>query len=313
VLIAARASVVQARCEAGSAAQGAADEGVRWVSASRSQPTEAAAKLLRGLTDTEGELACLHTDVLAALFRVELGVGKAEQHAAAAGKQVGYHRARARTFCWCNRAKIRPLYCKCAMKPTTLWLLQRCPWFGAIDTVPACHSPTQARLAESVTRREKQSNIFGVRTMKDRRLDEGRIAAAGQTPPNPAAKERELLAACGKNGYEKAVALMQMARFQGEPHRAAAMLTEAAELLVRAQEREDAAAAAAAPPDRAVRTSNPAQPRILQRTPTSVTITNFPFALKGGKRPARFSVYGKSYGAGVALILNKTATEYPGA
>lgn len=29
-------------------------------------------------------------------------------------------------------------------------------------------------------------------------------------------KERELLAACGKNGYERALVLMQMVAFQGE-------------------------------------------------------------------------------------------------
>lgn len=34
--------------------------------------------------------------------------------------------------------------------------------------------------------------------------------------------------------------------------------------------------------------------------------------LQGGKKVAKFAVFAKTFGAGVALILNKTATEYPG-
>lgn len=33
------------------------------------------------MSDTEQELACLHADLMAALFRVELRIGCAEQHA----------------------------------------------------------------------------------------------------------------------------------------------------------------------------------------------------------------------------------------
>ncbi|KAF5825462.1 hypothetical protein DUNSADRAFT_9685 [Dunaliella salina] len=38
----------------------------------------------------------------------------------------------------------------------------------------------QAMLAENVKRREAQSSIFGVRTMKERRLDEQRIMQVRQ-------------------------------------------------------------------------------------------------------------------------------------
>ncbi len=62
------------------------------------------------------ELACLHTDVLAALFRVEMAVGVAEQRSQAQGKQT--------------------------------------------------------RLVEAIRKREAQSNIFGVRTMKEKRIDD---------------------------------------------------------------------------------------------------------------------------------------------
>jgi hypothetical protein len=207
------------------------------------------------MPDTDAELACLHTDVLAALFRAELAIGVAEQQAQAHMKQT--------------------------------------------------------RLMETVGKREAQSNIFGVRSMKERRLDDQRIAAAAATPQNPAIKERELLLACGKSQYEKAVALMQMAPDQAEQHRQVALLTEAADLLDKAQEREDAHFAAAQPELKG-KTAVPLQPKILQRTPNTCTLTHFPFNLKGGKRVARFAVYAKPYGAGVALILNNTASEYPG-
>lgn len=58
--------------------------------------------------------------------------------------------------------------------------------------------------------------------------------------------------------------------------------------------------------------THPPPPQVLHRTPTSCTLTHFPFNLKGSKRVAQYAVYAKVFGAGVALILNKTASEYPG-
>ena len=46
--------------------------------------------------------------------------------------------------------------------------------------------------------------------MKDKRVDSERIDAAGATPSNPPLKERELLAAVGKNPYERALLLTQV-------------------------------------------------------------------------------------------------------
>jgi hypothetical protein len=40
------------------------------------------------MPDTDQELACVHVDVLAALYRVELAVGVAEQTATALSKQA---------------------------------------------------------------------------------------------------------------------------------------------------------------------------------------------------------------------------------
>ncbi len=187
--------------------------------------------------------------------------------------------------------------------------------------------------------------------MKDRRLDAEKLNKAAAAPSNPPLKERELLLAVGKNPYEKALLLTQMAPFQSEPHRRDALLAEAADSLVRAQASEDALfagarpfdAPAAAPPSptgnaasvsaspqatgtlatassgamqqqqqQQHRQSVPLQPKVLQRTPTSCTVVHFPFNLKGNKRPAKYCLYAKSYGAGVGLTINKTAMEYPG-
>lgn len=48
MLAATRAMVTRARCELAMVARGAPDEQLRWISASRSQPTEAATQAMAG-------------------------------------------------------------------------------------------------------------------------------------------------------------------------------------------------------------------------------------------------------------------------
>lgn len=50
----------------------------------------------------------------------------------------------------------------------------------------------------------------------------------------PQSRERELLAACGKNPYERALLLMQMATFQTQSRAQVQLLNEAMECLERA-------------------------------------------------------------------------------
>lgn len=57
----------------------------------------------------------------------------------------------------------------------------------------------------------------------------------------------------------------------------------------------------------------PINPKVLCRTPNSITLTTFPLKLSGAARqPARFAAYCKPCAAGVSLTVNKTAMEYPG-
>ncbi|PNH01366.1 hypothetical protein TSOC_012750, partial [Tetrabaena socialis] len=92
---------------------------------------------------------------------------------------------------------------------------------------------------------------------------------------------------------------------------------EAGDLLVKAQAAEDGLFAAMQPDLRARRDS-PHPPKLLQRTPTSVTLVAQPpgpglKAPPGARKPpVQYIAYCKSYGAGVGLSINKTATEYPG-
>ncbi|KAG1679322.1 hypothetical protein FOA52_009354, partial [Chlamydomonas sp. UWO 241] len=255
VLRAVRTVATRARGELMAVQAGAEDEGVRWVTASRSQPTDEAADLVAGMSDTEQELACLHADAVSALFRVELKVGCCEQQARALAKQ--------------------------------------------------------SVVVEGLAKRDSQAAVFGTRTMKERRLDDSKLDSIASVSTNPPLKERELLAAVGRNPYERALLLVQMAPFQSEQHKQNAMLTEAAECLVRAQAAEDGLLAQARP-DVRPRTAVPLQPKILQRGPTSCTFTHFPFALKGAKRAARYCIFAKNFGAGVGLTVNKAAMEFPG-
>eukprot|EP00798_Chlamydomonas_sp_ICE-L_P023814 gene23814-9377_t len=255
VLQTSRLIISRLRCDAALAQRHADDEHLRWISASRNQPSDSTAKLLEGMGDTEQELACLHTNVLAALYRLELSIGCLEQMNKATSKQ--------------------------------------------------------GKMVEEIKSREKQSSIFGPRTMHDKQLDTKRIQEAARTTSNPPLKERELLSMVGKNPYERALLLMQMAPFQPEVHQQAVMMQEAAELLGKAQSAEDFQFVGAQP-NLGQRTATPLQPKILQRTPTSVVLTHFPLLLKSTKKAVKYAVYAKSFGAGIALGLNKTACEYPG-
>ncbi|MEW5312856.1 MAG: hypothetical protein WDW38_004457 [Sanguina aurantia] len=258
VLIQAKRCIEQARGEVVADTRHAQEEHLRWITASRNQPDEAVAGLVQGMGDTEQELTCLHTDITAQLFRVQLRIGVAEQQ-------------------------------------------------GKADC-------TRRTLLDTIARREEHASIFGSRTATEKRGDDLSLAAASSTTSNPAMKERELLTAVGKNAYEHALLLMQMAPFQSDTQRQIALLQEAGELLVKAQAYEDAEFACMQPAAQArTRSSDaPLAPRVLQRNRNSVTLTHFPLQLRGSRRPASFSVLCKSYGAGVGLSINKTAMEYPG-
>ena len=84
-----------------------------------------------------------------------------------------------------------------------------------------------------------------------------------------------------------------MACFQSEPHRQSAMLQEAMDCLQRAQAWEDAQFTLANPPGKtaedasASRHTAPPAPKILQRMPSSCTLTHFPMHGLKGKKPSK--------------------------
>ena len=108
-----------------------------------------------------------------------------------------------------------------------------------------------------------------------------------------------------------------MARQQAEPRRGEALLQEAAELLQQAQAQEDLLLATQQQlqqqrDEAGSRRAVPPAPLVLERTPSSITLTCPPLQLRGGRVPVTYAVYCKSYGAGVALSINSTSMEYPG-
>jgi len=135
-------------------------------------------------------------------------------------------------------------------------------------------------------------------------------------------RERELLRACGANPYQRALLLIQMAPFQRDVNRQAAILDDAANQLLAAQQAEATLLAAMQPPATG---SNPAatatigspfappqQPKLLQRGPWFVELTHFALTGKGLKQPVTFACYCKPTGAGIGLSINRTAMELPG-
>jgi hypothetical protein len=89
------------------------------------------------------------------------------------------------------------------------------------------------------------------------------------------------------------------------------LLESAAEELHKCQDLEVALFEMADPADVSTRRTNPLRPLLLNRTATSATFSHFPFKLRAG-RATTFSVYGKAFGAGVSLSINRTAAEYEG-
>lgn len=90
-------------------------------------------------------------------------------------------------------------------------------------------------------------------------------------------------------------------------------MQEAADLLVKAQQSEDSLFSTMQPTAPSSRALQQLPPKILFRSQTSVSLTNFQqFAVKGNNVPAKFAVYCKATGAGVQLSINRTTMEYPG-
>lgn len=93
-------------------------------------------------------------------------------------------------------------------------------------------------------------------------------------------------------------------------------MQEACDLLSAAHASEAELLAAQQPPAASLNASHPyarlLQPKVLCRTPNSITLTHFPLTVKGYRQPISFAVYCKPTGAGVALSINRTAMEYPG-
>ncbi|GMH35475.1 hypothetical protein BSKO_03343 [Bryopsis sp. KO-2023] len=126
-------------------------------------------------------------------------------------------------------------------------------------------------------------------------------------------KERELLEACGKNMYEKAVLLMEMARFSKDRKKQEAILKESMNLLISAHELEEKLIEGASTREETKKARlSPLAPAIVSRTSTSVSLKFTPVKWRGGTPPSTFAVYAKSFGAGVSISMNSTAMEYPG-
>ena len=90
-------------------------------------------------------------------------------------------------------------------------------------------------------------------------------------------------------------------------------MQEACDLLQAAQSSEAEMFAAHQPPaTTSQHGSSLLPPKILCRTPNSITLTHLPVNVRGYKQPVSFAAYCKPTGAGVALSINRTATEYPG-
>jgi len=181
---------------------------------------------------------------------------------------------------------------------------------GVIDQREAARRRTE-RLEARIERRDEQNLIFGERTLKEVRLDEVRVARAGETTSNPSGAERRLLDECGDNPYALAALLMEMAPYHATHERRCQLLGEAGEALARAQAMEEALLSSLQGhvPTRRAR---PGAPVVLCRSRDVLTVTHPALRLKGPRPPATFAVFGKVHSPGLALSINSTAAEFEG-
>jgi hypothetical protein len=92
----------------------------------------------------------------------------------------------------------------------------------------------------------------------------------------------------------------------------ARLLSQAADAIRRCEALESNMMRAATTPVATFeRRTRPHPPLFLNRTSNSLTISHFPFQLKGGTA-THFAVYCKPFGAGVELSINATTMQYSG-
>ncbi|EKX39048.1 hypothetical protein GUITHDRAFT_165079 [Guillardia theta CCMP2712] len=178
---------------------------------------------------------------------------------------------------------------------------------GAVDDYRKVYAAREASHAHSRLQRTKDQNILGTKSRKQMN-EEIRQARSDKYRPlvPPPSREREILAACNKNSYEKAILLIEMARLPRKSAEREQLLLQAIEYLEKASLEEELLEKQIRMEPSSQRHRIPPSPRLLMRSATQMIFTADSWMqLKGdGRTVASFALYCKEEGSGVAVSLN---------
>uniref|UniRef100_A0A7S0DWM5 Fibronectin type-III domain-containing protein n=2 Tax=Hanusia phi TaxID=3032 RepID=A0A7S0DWM5_9CRYP len=177
----------------------------------------------------------------------------------------------------------------------------------AIDDYRKVYAAREASHAHSRLQRTKDQNILGTKSRKQIN-EEIRQAKADKLRPlvPPPSREQEILAACNKNCYEKAIVLIEMARLHRKSAEREQLLLQAIEFLEQASLEEERLEKQVRKGPSSQRTRVPPPPRLLMRSATQMILTADAWMqTKGDERTVfSYALYCKEEGSGVAVSLN---------
>ena len=173
-----------------------------------------------------------------------------------------------------------------------------------------------ARVEARITERESLVDTHGPKTATEKMKEAASLARAQHVPAGPRAVESALFARANANPYERALTCLACLPYRPNTGKQLSLLEEAMENLAEASSMEDALEDACKQPStkvvaRATKAGAPLPPVLVRRGHAKVTLAA-PDATNGG----RFVVYGKAFGAGVAVShhcvdLKRTGVLFP--
>ena len=190
-----------------------------------------------------------------------------------------------------------------------------------VDDARRAAAAIEAKNARQRLQRTKDQTLYGTKSRKMLREECEQADRDQQRPvvPRPAL-ERELIAGCNRNLYEKAIVLIELARLPRKREEREALLAQAVAALEEGERAEKLVEMQVNEPPSTARTSVPSAPRLVMRGATEMIMMADPWlqpkhtaaGAKGTKVPpvpevAGLALFCKEEGSGVAASLNNVA------
>ena len=190
-----------------------------------------------------------------------------------------------------------------------------------VDDARRAAAAIEAKHARQRLQRAKDQTLYGAKSRTMLRQESVQAERDQQRPVLPMpALERELIAGCNRNLYEKAIVLIELARLPRKLEEREALLSQAVAALEEGERAEKRVEMQVNEPPSTARTSVPTAPRLVMRGATEMIMMADPWhqpkhtaaGAKGTKVPPVPEVVGlalfcKEEGSGVAVSLNNVS------